>query len=207
MIVCFHCGAANSPGKTHCHSCQAPLPGGGGGGGESSSSGDGNDQPVVCLHCGERNTGGTLECPHCGAGLPRMDHSTQSRSFDTITERYDQFRSAGMKAKSGEWSRHELQEWLGQMSKRLAARAQFLIDTIRQTGYYDYRSDEVDMGMTGVLDYEEGMELMRQFVEDGNPLHIDDALEKIWEGNEKINEAMRMNREFRRQLEEEWGYM
>ncbi len=136
-----------------------------------------------------------------------MDRSTYYRTHDTIVSRYEDFRKAADKARSGQWSPQEFKQWLDKMVQDLSGRRDYYVKVIKDTDYYDYRDEEVDMGMTGVLDYEAGMEEMAEFVEDQNPLHLDVALEKIWEGNEKINEAMRMNREFRRKLEEEWGFM
>lgn len=162
---------------------------------------------VVCIHCGQQNIPDSAECNNCGAVIPQMDRSTYFRTHDTITERYDEFRVAAEKARAGEWSPQELKQWLENMETMLAKRRDYLINVIKGADYYEYRSEEVELGVTGVFDYEEGMNMMSSFIEDGNPMHLDVGLEKIWEGNEKINEAMRMNREFRRKLEEEWGYM
>ena len=64
-------------------------------------------------------------------------------------------------------------------------------------------------GMTGILEYEESMEMMRLFAANHEieMAVLDAALQKMWDGNEKCNEAMRINRDFRAKLEEDWGYM
>jgi len=43
---------------------------------------------------------------------------------------------------------------------------------------------------------------MMLYLENQDPNHIDYGLELVHEGNEKINEAMKINRENRKKLEE-----
>jgi len=45
------------------------------------------------------------------------------------------------------------------------------------------------------------MHEMWLYLEDGDPGHLDSGLEMLWEGNEKINEAMRLNRDSREDLD------
>ncbi|MBI3928288.1 MAG: hypothetical protein HY319_22280 [Armatimonadetes bacterium] len=162
---------------------------------------------IVCLVCEHTNQPGVGQCTHCGAALPRILQPTSVDQFEKRTSRYNQFREAGQKAKEGKWSPEEYADWLQNISRLLAQKARYLIDLYHSTGYYEYGAEEVEMGITGIQDYEQAMETMWEFIEDGDPRHIERGLELMWEGNEKINEAMRLNREFRRRLEDEWGYM
>ena len=63
--------------------------------------------------------------------------------------------------------------------------------------------------MTGILEFEEAMEMMKLFADNDETDFsvLDAALQKMWDGNEMCNEAMRINRDFRAKLEEDWGYM
>ncbi len=162
---------------------------------------------IVCLICGQANQQGSSQCSGCGAALPKIMQPTESHGFQKRVGRFNQFKNAAEKAKSGEWSRSEFGEWLSNMSQVLAEKAQELIELYQESGYYEYGPDEVEIGLTGIQEYEQAMEVMWAYVEDGELYHIDEGLELMWEGNEKINEAMRLNREFRRQLEDEYGYM
>ncbi|MBI3928287.1 MAG: hypothetical protein HY319_22275 [Armatimonadetes bacterium] len=146
-------------------------------------------------------------CACCGGVLPKIMQPTANAGFEKRLSRFNQFREAGEKARSGEWSPGEYGEWLRNISGLLAQKTRYLIWLYESTpGYYESSSDEVDMGISGIQDYEESMEIMWGFVEDGQTVHIDQGLQLMWEGNEKINEAMRLNREFRRRLEEEAGF-
>ena len=46
---------------------------------------------------------------------------------------------------------------------------------------------------------------MSYYVEDGDLSHLDLGMERIVEGNNMLNEAKRINRSGRKELEEQWG--
>mgnify|MGYP000489385636 FL=1 len=132
------------------------------------------------------------------------------RSHDRdITTRYDEFAQKVQAVLDGNMTRDQFGTWLGTMQKKLLSQRERYVEMIQTSGYYEFSSDEVDMGMTGILEYEQSMEMMVLWA--GNPDADDsilaDALGQMWEGNQKCNEAMRINREFRAQLDEDWGYM
>lgn len=169
------------------------------------------DTLIICLRCGEQNPPTQdSHCTKCGAALPRMDYggAAANRMQGKITARYDLFTQAAMRVKMGAWSREEFGDWLQNTRSILQEKAGYLVNLITESGYYEYQMDEVELCLTGIEDYDRGMDEMATYLEDGGDVaHLDRGLEQIWEGNEKINEAMRLNREFRRGLEEEWGYM
>ena len=141
--------------------------------------------------------------------MPRMDYSAaiSSVSGGRITERYEQFKKACDRVRVGEWGPDEFLAWLEEIWATLKDKAADYVSHIEDSGYYNDQTDEVENCFTGIEQYETGMETMRQYVDTGDVGYLDQGLQIIWEGNEYINEAMRMNREFRRNLEEEWGYM
>jgi hypothetical protein len=94
--------------------------------------------------------------------------------------------------------------FLQEQSNILSERAQAIYDNLEATDYYAENADEVDMGIAGVQSYEEGVNALWAFVEDGDPSHIESGLLNIWEGNQRIIEAMRINRESRESLSLLW---
>ncbi|GMU51397.1 MAG: hypothetical protein AMXMBFR33_05430 [Candidatus Xenobia bacterium] len=162
---------------------------------------------IVCLSCGHANETGTGFCVQCNARLPKIDATSVSSGTGHITGRYEQIRDAAEKARSGQWSASEFGEFIKNLFEFLEKHKEGIVSYVRETGYYDYGNEEVNLGMTGVEKFEEGLEALYHFSESGDAHLIDQGLSVIWEGNEMINEAMRENRAARRRLEEEWGYM
>ena len=136
-----------------------------------------------------------------------MDLTTHSSSTGEITALYDCMTRAAENVRSKKWTIEEFGNWLTAMKTTVDHRRDDYVETVKETDYYEYRDDEVELTMTGVLEYYEGLELMTEFVSSQDFARLDDALGRMWEGNVKINEAMRANRDFRRDLEECWGYM
>ena len=163
---------------------------------------------IICLACGASNQPGASHCASCGAVVPKMDYSvTNSGYTGRLTGRFEKFQDACRRVRAGEWSKEEFGAWLENIQKALNEKAGYLVNLIHESGYYEHNMDEVEHCFTGIENYEKGMNEMWQYIEDGDMANLDRGLEIMWEGNELINEAMRMNREFRRGLEEEWGYM
>lgn len=163
---------------------------------------------IVCLSCGTANNGGAGYCTQCNARLPKIDANQIQSGTGHITSRYEQIRDACDKVRNQAWSLEEFESYVANLFNFLESHKNAIIGYVKETGYFEYGQGEVEMGMTGVERYEEGLELIYSYVEDGVPETVlDQGLQLIWEGNEMINEAMRENRAARRKLEEEWGYM
>jgi hypothetical protein len=210
MQVCFFCGSANSPDAKECHACSQPL------GAAQEQPADKTsvqtlEAPNECPNCGHPLEQGVEECGNCQMPLVSddpLDRPAPKSHDQDITSRYDEFASRVQLVRDGRMTREQFGTWLGTIRKSLVGQRDRYIEMIKTSGYYEFSSDEVDMGMTGILDYEEGMEMMSEFANNGADFSVlDKALQRMWDGNEKCNEAMRINREFRAQLEEDWGYM
>jgi len=72
---------------------------------------------------------------------------------------------------------------------------------IPSEAYEDFRA-ELELGFQGIEMYNRGIATMRLYLADKNPAHVHEGLELILDGNEAINEAMRLNRENRRKMED-----
>ncbi len=162
---------------------------------------------IVCLSCGTAN-GGTGYCSQCNAPLPKIDPNSNMSGTGHQTGRFEQIRDACDKVRTQAWTLEEFEQFISNLFNFLEGHKNAIIGYVKETGYFEYGSQEVEMGFTGVQRYEEGLELIYTYIEDGVPESVlDQGLQMIWEGNEMINEAMRENRAARRKLEEEWGYM
>lgn len=127
---------------------------------------------------------------------------TDSAPPPKVNERYMQLKEAGEKVKSGEWSIEEYGSFLSEIHQILSQKEQEIREIEIPEEAVEEFSEELNVGFNGIELYNQGISNMMLYLEDENPDHIDYGLELVHEGNEKINEAMRINRENRRKLEE-----
>lgn len=160
---------------------------------------------MLCVKCGFSNAEGANYCTRCNAQLPRL---VQAAAPDTeaetprINERLQQIESAVQKALSGEWEADRFGQFLDEMATVLAEKERDIREIpIPPEAEDDFR-DELEVGYAGIEMYGHGVQRMFSFLEDFDPAHLDAGLELVRQGNEHINEAMRINRENRRKLEE-----
>jgi hypothetical protein len=210
-VVCFTCGAENDRFNSNCSHCQMPLPK------PKLEPGvvDPKTGKVTCLMCGAENDPTNTICTSCESAMPTAEEQIVVNSptpdrkapAGTQTGRYQQFVVAVDKVKLGQWGPLELANWLQEMTAVLATRAAEFVQIIHGSNYYEVQSREVESCFAGMEQYEDGMQELWKFIDDGDANHLENGLETIWEGNKQINQAILLNRNFRRELEEEWGFM
>lgn len=105
---------------------------------------------------------------------------------------------------SGALAPHDFATWLERLSNLLVEKSRGIIETIEATNYWQEGPEEVEMGLSGVQSFEEGLAELWQFTQDMDPGHLEQGLVMVWEGNQRIIEAMRLNRESRQNLALEW---
>lgn len=157
---------------------------------------------MICTKCGQLNPAGANYCHGCSSVLPKVVLDAEAVTHEKVTERYQQLKEAGEKVLGGTWSVEEYATFLDDISNLLAQKEQEIRDIeIPADALEDFRQ-EIEIGFSGLELYTNGISTMRQFLTDGDEAHIQQGLELIRDGNEMINEAMRINRENRRKLEE-----
>jgi hypothetical protein len=151
------------------------------------------------------------ECPHCRLSLDAKDplNAPAPRGHaDNMTGRYEDFQRKVEGLRMGSISPADFIEWLANIRVTLAGKRASYINTVRDMGYQDANPEEVDIAVNGILDFEDAIEDMWEFTLGKTDISgLDTALAKMWQANEMINDAMRLNRGFRAQLEDDWGYM
>jgi hypothetical protein len=156
---------------------------------------------IVCTRCGTENPAGKRYCTSCQAALPQMV-SQEMRTPDKLTARYNQLRDAADKVTDGEWTLDEYADFMEHIAQVLAEKEEEIREIeIPEEGYEDF-AEELEVGFNGIALYNEGISHMLMFVDDQNTDHLDYGLELVLQGNDLLNEAMRINRETRRKLEE-----
>ena len=128
-------------------------------------------------------------------------------AVDKVAGRFQQFKDAVERVRSGQWASDDFLEFLQNIYTLLTEKRMSAEQLIQESGYEEYAEDEVRQGRDGMDHYEMGMQEMSLFLEDGEMAHLDQGLDLIWQGNERLNDAMRINRAERKKLEDEWGWM
>lgn len=127
--------------------------------------------------------------------------------FEEQSGRIKQFADAIERVRSEEWGPDEFYEFLSGVYEKLMGLRGEIEEIITEGEYEEYASEEVEQGINGINLFEEGMQEMSYYVEDGDISHLDIGMERMVEGNALLNDAKRLNRSGRQKLEDEWGTM
>lgn len=158
----------------------------------------------VCTRCGTENLDASRFCSNCNAALPQIIADAQAGGVlaSKVMERYYQLKDAAEKVKNGEWTLEEYSSYLEGIAQVLAQKEQEIREIeIPEEAYEDF-AEELEVGFNGIALYNEGIAHMMLYLEDQDPDHLDYGLDLVYQGNEQINEAMRINRDNRKKLEE-----
>lgn len=164
-----------------------------------------------CPYCSHTVPAGELRCPTCHNTVASNDplDKPAPRSHDSeIVERFEDFQTRVEALLQGNMTVEEFAIWFHDIQTRLHSKRDAFVALIKDASYYEFHPEEVEMGLSGIFDFEMGMETMADILTgDAEFTQFQPALEKMWEGTQKVNEAMRMNREFRNGLEDDWGFL
>ncbi|MBQ7529205.1 zinc ribbon domain-containing protein [bacterium] len=158
---------------------------------------------MFCVKCGFANKDEDRICQKCGATLPRFISETKEEPKEVvnINERLQLFEDAVSKLKGGQLTIDGFAEFLDKISAVLAEKeAGIRSIEIPEEAIDDFK-EELDTGFEGIALYNSGIASMYAYIEDLDETLLDEGLDKVRLGNERINEAMRINRENREKLE------
>lgn len=156
---------------------------------------------MLCLMCGQDNPEGAGFCSNCKAVIPKTN-IVSSAPPPIVNRRYMLIKTACDKVRSGEWDLNKFGEFVYEVKQSLLEKVEEIKDIGIPEEAMDEFVEELETGYTGVELYLRGVELLILFLSEQKAEHLDQGIVLIAEGNDKINEAMRINRENRRKLEE-----
>lgn len=161
----------------------------------------GDDPGKTCQDCSFINPSEEEFCLACNSALGRIDRFADAGK---TTGRYHELREACERVAMGTMGHEEFVHFLEDLSAKLAAKSRDILDTIEATNYWQDGADEIEMGTMGIRSYEDGLAEIWQYTQDNDPGHFEQGLVMVWEGYQRILEAMRINRESRQMLAMEW---
>ena len=160
---------------------------------------------ITCPMCGAKNLAQEALCKDCGAKLPRQAGNCPELSHKPLMGRLEQFRQACVKVTNKSWSLHDFGSFLENMQDTLKAKREVFISNLGD--YAEYATEEVELATSGMNEYELGMEELWAYIETKDPACIQRGMDLVICGNEKINQAMAMNRSLRSERADEFGYV
>ena len=158
---------------------------------------------IICVKCAHQNGDGLSNCEQCGAQLPRMVQNQQEDAGPSyISDRVRELEEASTKVQSGEWSVDKFADYIDSILQVMNEREQSIraIEIPPQT--IDQFRAELEAGFTGITLYHEGLNKMAAFVESQDPANLTEGLELVKQGNNYLNEALRLNYSSQKKYEE-----
>lgn len=138
-----------------------------------------------------------MQQPSSPAPGPASGESTTSTapSAPGVNERLAKFEQAVHRVRSGADSVEQFGAWLTREAEEMSRRRQDILEVLSSIppGLEDAFREEVEVGLSGIGFYEQGLACMFKFVETRQDAALDDGLAAMRQGNARINEAMRIN--------------
>lgn len=158
---------------------------------------------MLCPKCGFDNQAGVFCCVKCGAKIPRfMQEAEPGVQHTPISGRLQVIENAVSNVLGGVWELERFLEFLQELRDVLSAKEQEIRDIAIPEENRDEFNDELTMGFSGISLYNRGIAQMLTY-NGSNSEVLESGLNLVRQGNERINEAMRINRSNRNKLEEE----
>ena len=158
---------------------------------------------IICVRCGQQNGDGLNRCEQCGSQLPRISGgASREPEPEYVNERVRELQEAAHKAMAGEWSPEQLGDYLEEILRAIAEREEHIRSIeIPPEALEDFRQ-ELENGFRGIHLFYEGVSTMVQYSENPDPGFLEEGLEMVRQGNDFLNEAMRINKQQRAKFEE-----
>ncbi|MHB2019719.1 MAG: hypothetical protein ACYCW6_22475 [Candidatus Xenobia bacterium] len=128
-----------------------------------------------------------VSCPACNSTLVR-----------TSIMRHELVRQTAERYKQGEITHEEMCAFVAEQQRIQAMRGDDIYRFIEENQYDVENEEETSNGLEGLALYEQGCELLRQCLEEGNTDQIEGALEQIDSGHLRLVQALHLNRESRK---------
>ena len=151
---------------------------------------------MECIKCGHQNGEGHEKCAGCGLLLASLQ-LTEGGQADTVYERYLVFRNAVLNALEARWTADDFKRFLDDESFKMAQKEQEIRQLEIPPDALDEFREELEVGFEGIELYNKALFHFRQYSTGGDVAFARSGLDLAWAGNEKINEARRLNRKNR----------
>ncbi len=167
---------------------------------------------VRCFWCGTDNEQGN-HCARCGAALPKVDPNiVVGAGTPRSRDKYEALRGEVTKVRQGQISWFDFAHWFQPFYDDIAERMASLVESIAQSHgegwtYYEEFTEEVETTFSGLEDYELGLNLMWDAIDQQNLPGAESAVAIFLRGAEKLNDALAINAQSRAASTDLGGYL
>ena len=157
---------------------------------------------LVCVRCGHQNPDGQKYCEACKSALPRISESVAAPPPERINIHYNQLKEAGEKIQNQTITPEAYVEVLDRIYNIISERLRDLENLEIADDVRPSVDEEIQLGISGIYYFLQGIDEMRLYLEDAKPEHISVGMESSYQGNENLNTALEMARENIRRLKD-----
>ncbi len=159
---------------------------------------------MFCPKCGYENDDTSTFCNKCGARIPHFEQAEAAvKEHTPINGRLRNIENAVESVKSGSLSLDGFISYMQDLHSTLLNKEKEIREiVIPEEASVDFQ-EELNVGFSGIGLYNQGIGLMLSYDGGEDTSVLDEGLEYVRQGNECINEAMRINLASRSRLEEE----
>lgn len=106
-----------------------------------------------------------------------------------------EFEDACQNAANGTWDIETFADYINQLAEKLGEREEFIKQIEIPPEAIPEVKEELEIGFTGIALWNDGVAAAAQFIDERDVAFLEEGLELVRQGNEHLNEAMRINRE------------
>lgn len=124
-----------------------------------------------------------------------MGQSIDNSEPEVIDQHLSEIEEACQYVADGEWTPEQFGDYIEQLAEKLAERENFIKQIEIPPEAIEEVKEELEVGFSGIAHWNDGVSRMMQYLEDADISHLEDGLDLCRQGNDLLNEAMRINRE------------
>ena len=124
-----------------------------------------------------------------------MGQAIDSQQPEVIDRHLAEIEDACQRVASGEWDGDQFADYIEQLAEKLAERENFIRQIEIPPEAIEDMREELEIGFSGIAHWNDGVARLAQFIEEPDVSHLEEGLDLCRQGNDLLNDAMRINRD------------
>lgn len=124
-----------------------------------------------------------------------MGQAIGNQEPEMIDKHLAEVEDACQRIASGEWNTEQFGEYIEQLAVKLQEREDFIRQIEIPPEAIEDMREELEIGFSGIAHWNDGVARISQFIDEPDISHLEEGLELCRQGNDLLNDAMRINRE------------
>lgn len=124
-----------------------------------------------------------------------MGQAMGNQQPEVIDRHLTEIEEACQRVASGEWTTDQFADYVDQLAEKLQERENFIRQIEIPPEAIEDMRQELEVGFAGIANWNDGVARMAQFIDEPEIAYLEEGLELCRQGNDLLNEAMKINRE------------